>query len=138
MKKLLIFLSFISMAATCQKQTNTQTATNPCDPDIMCTMDFRVINLKVMDEDSQAVVLDSFYTSLNGSEIKIEANLFENNEGVYPVATDGQMNQLSFEGDKATFIGIKNGKKVVKHQLKIGKDCCHVVLMEGDEKVVIS
>lgn len=126
------------MAATCQKQNVNQSSANPCDPDIMCTMDFRVINLKVMDSDSQMVALDSFYTSFKDFDVNIEADLFENNEGIYPVITDGQLDKLSFEGEKVTFIGIKDGKKVVKHQLKIGKDCCHVVLMEGNERVIIS
>lgn len=138
MRNILLFLSFLSMAATCQKQDVNQSEENPCDPDIICTMEFRIINLTIMNADSQMVALDSFYTAFEGSKVRIEPDTYESREGVYPVITDGQMNKLSFKGEKVNFVGFRNGKKVVEHQMTVGKNCCHVLLMEGKETVVIS
>lgn len=125
------------MAATCQDQ-NKSIKDNPCDPDVICTMEFRVIKLQIQDKDGNPVQLDSYYTEFKDFNVTIDEELTQLEEGFYPVATDGEMDSVSFEGMEVTFIGIRNGSKVVKHNMIIGKDCCHIQLIEGEEKITIS
>jgi hypothetical protein len=138
MKSCLILLAFISMAATCQN-TNKSSANeeNPCDPDMMCTMEFRVLELTLVNEEGTPVFLDDFYTEFGEFTFREQRNEYQIKEGSYPVANDGNMDKLSFKGEAAVFIGIVNGEKIIEHKLKIGKDCCHVVLMGGKEQVVV-
>ncbi len=137
-KSLLVFFVFISLAATCQNTDNSAAKEdNPCDPDIMCTMDFRVVNLTIINGEGKPVILDDFYTEFEDFTFKTQRDDYQMQEGLYPVVNDGDMYRLSFKGNSAVFIGIKNGKKILSHRLKVGKDCCHVVLMEGEEEIVI-
>ncbi|MGM0580450.1 MAG: hypothetical protein ACQETL_07210 [Bacteroidota bacterium] len=139
MKNLLVLFCFISMAATCQdKSSKSQDKKeNPCDPDIMCTMEFRVINLEIRDNAGEAIILDEFYSEVDGEKIEIPDDVYESRDGIYPVATDGQMEILDFDGNEVTFYGMLNGETVVEHKMVIGKDCCHIQLVEGDEKIIL-
>lgn len=136
----LILFCFISMTASCQKQTSkTQDSMRePCDPTIICTMEFKIIGLEVRDKSGEAVSLDDFYTEIEGEKVVIPDDVYQMTNGMYPVATDGQMKDLDFEGNKVFFIGFQNGKRVVKHEMTIGKDCCHIQLLKGEKSIVIS
>ncbi len=137
-RSLLVFFIFISLAATCQNRDKGKTTVeNPCDPDIMCTMDFRVVNLTIINGEGKPVMLDDFYTEFEDFTFKTQRDEYQIQEGLYPVVNDGDMYRLSFKGNSAVFIGIKDGKKILEHNLKVGKDCCHVVLMEGEEQIFI-
>lgn len=140
MKNLLILFCFISMAATCQdKSSNSQSQNeNPCPPDIICTMEFRIINLEIRDKAGEAIILDEFYSEMDGDKIEIPVDVYEPKNGIYPVVTDGQMEILDFDGNEVIFYGMLNGETVVEHKMVIGKDCCHILLVEGDKKITIS
>ena len=141
MKNLLMLFCFVSMAATCQDNNKSSTQDkkeNPCDPDIMCTMEFRIINLEIRDKAGEAIILDEFYSEIDGEKIEIPDDVYEPNNGIYPVATDGQMDVLDFDGNEVIFYGMLNGKNVVEHKMVIGKDCCHILLVEGEKKITIS
>lgn len=140
MKNPLVIFCFISMAATCQdKNSKTQDKKeNPCDPGIMCTMEFKIIELEIKNNEGEPIILDEFYSEVDGEKIEIPQDVYELKDGFYPVATDGQMKVLNFDGDKVVFIGIISGKKVVEHEMVIGKDCCHILHVEGEKKIIIS
>jgi hypothetical protein len=138
MNKLFIVFCFISLAATCQENNSKDQIENPCDPDIMCTMEFRIINLEVRNESGGAIFLDDFYSEINGEKIEIPDDVYESKDGFYPVATDGQMKVLDFEGNEIIFYGLINGEIVVEHKMIIGKDCCHIQSIEGVEKITVS
>ncbi len=137
MRLLLIFLSFISMAATCQDKKSKTQKENPCDPNIMCTQVFVTVDLQLEGKDGQPVMLDSFYSLINGEKISPEQDDYQSKNGFYPVATDNEMPKLDFEGTEVEFIGEKNGKKVISHKMIIGKDCCHIEKVSGEEKVIL-
>lgn len=139
MKNFLVLFCFISMAATCQKNTTkSQDSTRePCDPTIICTMEFKIIKLQITNESGEPVVLDDFYTQMEGEQLVIPKDLYELKNGKYPVATDAQMKDLDFEGNKLFFVGFHDGKEVVRHQMIIGKDCCHIQHIEGEQTIKI-
>ncbi|WP_296620687.1 hypothetical protein [Marivirga sp.] len=140
MKNLLFIFCFISMAATCQdKNSKTKDQKeNPCPPDVICTMEFKIIDLEIKNNEGEAIVLDEFYSEIDGEKVEIPDDVYQLKDGVYPVATDGQMKDLSFDGNEVIFFGLMDGKKVVEHKMTIGKDCCHIQLVEGEQKVIIS
>jgi len=139
MKNLLILFCFISMAATCQDQNanSKDSKENPCTPDIICTMEFRIINLEINNNSGEAVALDKFYSEINGEKVEIPDDVYEQQNGTYPVATDGQMKDLDFDGNEVIFFGEMDGKVVIEHKMIIGKDCCHIQLVEGQKEVTI-
>jgi len=128
------------MAATCQdNNSSTQDKKeNPCDPDIMCTMEFRIIDLEIKNDGGDAIILDEFYSEIDGEKIDIPDDVYESKNGIYPIATDGQMEVLDFDGSEVIFYGLINGETVVEHKMIIGKDCCHILLVEGEKKITIS
>ena len=138
MKNLFILFCFISMAATCQDKNSKDKKENPCDPYIMCTMEFRIINLEIRSDAGEAVILDEFYSEINGDKIEIPDDVYQSKDGFYPVATDRQMKVLDFEGNEIVFFGLIEGEIVVEHKMTIGKDCCHIQLIDGEEKIIVS
>ncbi|WP_375578827.1 hypothetical protein ABWH96_17655 [Marivirga tractuosa] len=104
----------------------------------ICTEEFRLILLEITTPQGEPVVLDDFYTFLD-SRKKFEFDLddFQLGSGTYPVITDAELEELNREGTTFIFVGEKDGKNLVEHQMVIGHDCCHVQLIEGDNKIVI-
>ena len=140
MKNLLVIFCFFSLAATCQDQNSDSKDSNknPCSPDIICTMQFKIINLEIENGEGEPIVLDEFYSKIDDKTIEIPYDVYELKEGLYPVVTDGQMAALEFEGTEIIFFGLINGETVVEHKMTIGKDCCHIELLDGDKKIILS
>lgn len=140
MKNLLILFCFFSMAATCQDNNSdsTDSKENPCPPDIICTMEFKIINLEIISKSGKPIILDEFYITIENTKIEIPDDVYESKDGIYPVATDGQMEHLDFDGNEVSFFGLIVGETVVVHKMIIGKDCCHIQLVEGEEKITLS
>jgi hypothetical protein len=47
------------------------------------------------------------------------------------------MKVLDFEGNEIVFFGLIEGEIVVEHKMTIGKDCCHIQLVEGETEIQI-
>jgi hypothetical protein len=115
-----------------------EVAQTDCPPTIGCTEVFVSVTLEVVDTDGEPVALDDYNTFIDSkNEFKIDKADSNPAEGIYPVASDAQMNLLSFEGTVLTFVGVIDDQNVVEHQMTIGKDCCHIQLLEGEEKIVV-
>lgn len=104
----------------------------------VCTEEFKSIVLEINDPTGAPVVLDDFYTFYDSrKKFEYELNDLQKGKGVYPVITDAEMDELDREGTTLIFVGEKNGVNIVEHQMVIGHDCCHVQVIEGDDKIVI-
>jgi methionine synthase II (cobalamin-independent) len=109
-----------------------------CEENKICTEEFRTISLEITNQDGDAVVLDDFYTFLDSrKKFEYTLNDFHTENGIYPVLTDAEMDEVERQGTTLIFVGEKAGKNIVEHQMVIGHDCCHVILIEGDDKIVI-
>lgn len=104
----------------------------------ICTEEFRTISLEVTNQEGDPLVLDEFYTFLD-SRKKFEFELNDGHilTGIYPVITDAEIEELERKGTTLIFVGERNGKNLVEHQMVIGHDCCHVQLIEGENKIEI-
>lgn len=128
----LFAFSFLSMAAKCSKDKK---QAGNCDG-VMCTAMFAMVNITVTDSVGNIVKLDDAYTLRlsNNSTIRTANN--STPDGSYTVLDDSYQKQLVNATDSFRFIGIKNGKQVVKETFVIGADCCHINKQSGKTEVV--
>lgn len=104
---------------------------------IICTEEFKTITLEITNQNGEAVMLDEFYTFID-SRNKIDTlsnDGFKN--GVYPVVTDSQEKEFQEENTIVIFVGVKDGRNLVEHEMVIKSDCCHIGLVEGDTSITI-
>lgn len=114
-----------------------------CKGDEICTTDYRTLSLRVVDDLGNPVRLESFYTLQNrtgrtnvGDDNFCSTPYWEGSEeGYYPYWSDAQAKKTLQEGEEVTFIGMKDGKEVVRKPLKVWYDCCHVV--PGEDHPVV-
>ena len=100
---------------------------------VACTKEYRSISLTINDKDGNPVVLDDYYTFIDSrNRFKIEQGDLSIPNGIYPVVSDGEMDQLSFEGTILIFVGVNDGQNIVEQQFLVGKDCCHIELISGE------
>ncbi|MFQ3212988.1 MAG: hypothetical protein ACJAT1_001710 [Marivirga sp.] len=105
---------------------------------VACTEEFRTITLTVSDQNGDPVIFDDYYTFIDSrNRFKIEQDVSFIAQGIYPVASDAELNQLSFEGTILTFVGEIDDQNIIEHQMLIGKDCCHISLISGEMTVQI-
>lgn len=110
--------------------------TNPCDG-AMCTAMFVMINTKVTDANGHFVKLDDSYTQRAGNKDVYRPN--QSNlivDSSYVVIDDGYLQKMQNQTDTFYFVGLKNGKEVVKEPFVISADCCHVNKQSGKTNIV--
>lgn len=128
---LLFSFSFIS----CEEEN---VDSDDCKDTIICTEEFKTISLEITNSDGDPVVLDDFYTFYDSrKKFEYELNDIQQGLGIYPVLTDAEMDEIEKEGTTLIFVGEKDGRNIVEHQMVIGHDCCHVQLIEGQDKIEI-
>ena len=153
MKQILSLFVFAGLLTACadkkvakDKQNNTETTTivknEECPPDIMCTMDFRSVTLTVNDQNNQPVLLDSFRSVLVAKDSVLMDNQSEPQhmeyKNVYAVANDSHMRIVGKAGSEINVRAYKGGKEVVNHKMKIGHDCCHIAVVEGEKVISVN
>lgn len=109
-----------------------------CPEDIICSMVFAQVDLRVKDAAGEPVVLDKAEVSSRHLSETLDPLLKSPAGGPYLVLNDSHIPILS--KDKArtfTFKGWKDGVLVVDEKFEIKHDCCHVVLEDGPKEVVI-
>lgn len=131
-------MALLAVMTGCKKGNDPTTG---CPTDRMCTNDFRTLHLELTDAMNQSVALDSYYTrkmatgetfSMKG-ESGSWADSLQKANGSYPIIGDGQMNKTSTGGMSFEFTGIKNGTVVIRKQLLIKHDCCHIGFADGTQ-----
>ncbi|WKV10682.1 hypothetical protein [Marivirga harenae] len=105
---------------------------------LICTEEFRTITLEIKDGNGNPVVLDDFYTFEDSrNKFEFDKNDFQVENGIYPVISDAELEELDKVGTVLIFVGEIDGRNVVEHQMVIGHDCCHVILIEGETEIQI-
>lgn len=117
--------------------TSERASQNDCPPDLICTMDYRVIGVKLTSEKN--VIPDEYRVFLtdNPRIILRKADTKESVDrgGNLIIAEDANMSKVSKSGSKVTFVAYANGEQIIKEQYVIGHDCCHIKLMEGPKEI---
>lgn len=139
MESKILKLAFALLALSLFSCENESLDSDDCDFDTaLCTLEFRTISLEIFTTEGNPVTLDYFYTFYD-SRKKFEYTLDDPQvgTGIYPVITDAEIDEIEKDGATLIFVGEKDGVNVVEHQMVIGHDCCHVFLIQGEDKIVI-
>jgi len=127
----ILLLSFTTLA--CKKDKD------QCPKNIVCTSEYRMITVHVVDTLGNPVALDFYEVYVQGSLIPL--NLIDNpswQAGIYVIIADDKMNTLDrYEPTTLRFDGYLGAELVVREYYVVAHDCCHVVLHSGPTEVVI-
>ncbi|MDR1161004.1 MAG: hypothetical protein LBK45_01570 [Tannerellaceae bacterium] len=128
MKKIVFFLLIVSICSSCKKTDGKE--------EVLCTMEYRSIDIKVQYADGSSVALDSFKVVWGEREIT-QIFDFEMNQkfGSYPIVDDGLQGELRGLSVPITAYGYLDGKEVFKEDYLVGADECHIEY--HDEKSLI-
>lgn len=91
-----------------------------------CTQELRYVSTTIKNVLGCPIVLDDYYTIRSGTQEMIRCKGFVGHKGEYPVVMDDYKDKLTNVQDEFIFIGIKNGKEVVRRTFTIRADCCHI------------
>lgn len=137
--------AFVLSSCDAQKKTtegnptaSTQTGSlKDCPDDLMCTMDFRLISIRIKTADGSR--LDSVVAVLSQDPKKVlNRNQNEDIDGLsngYILATDSDMRLVAKEGSPITLNIYKNGQIIHRENYTVGHDCCHILLKEGPTEI---
>lgn len=110
---------------------------------IACTMEYRTITVNVKDKDGGAVALDRFTVVVLPEETDITPDLTDNEmglmrkNGVYPLFSDRYSNTYQNKQIEINFKGYIDGKQVLDANYRVGADCCHVFMLDGETNLIV-
>jgi len=137
---LLIILGLLGGACEKNKTEPKKEETAKCDSTIFCTMELKSLFLDVKDPNGQVVVLDKVVsTRSNGEEFSFKREPFIGMEtsGRYAFWSDNQFESTNKTGENIVVKGIRNNQEIFRRNFKVGHDCCHVLLIEGNTNATI-
>lgn len=133
MKKLICSIFLLNLIVfSCTNEDDAIDNISDCPTDIICTLVFTSLTYSPIDDNDQAILLDSFYAQNldNGNTYSIPSNN-QLNPARYIVISDAQIEEINKSGTNIRFIGLQNDQIVVQQDFVVGHDCCHVVPLNG-------
>ncbi|PTB95546.1 hypothetical protein C9994_11160, partial [Marivirga lumbricoides] len=96
MKIHLLFLTALIFFVSCD---NDQGNDDPCIGNQICTTELKSITVSVLDQEGNPVALENYYTFIDSrTRIEPDSSLQQIDKGIYPVATDNDIDKIDFEG----------------------------------------
>jgi hypothetical protein len=144
MKNQIFFLLAFSgiLFASCEKSNHKPNHREDhcgCDPQIICTMEVVSLNLSVTDQNGQPVILDKIVTGRsNGQIFEFPQREWNQNSNQYTFWSDGQRKVTQKMGESILVKGFRDGNQIFSQTFKVGHDCCHVLLKEGNREIVVN
>lgn len=133
--KSLLAIALIATFTSCQDIFNDDSKDVNCKR-VACTEDFRMITVSFKDHNGNAIELESFqvFYKETGKEFPLDEDLLTGMEkGVYVIASDRDMEDVTMEGTDLIFRASTSTKSTISEDVVIGKDCCHIDrLDDGD------
>ena len=129
--RLIAILTLVSAATACQEEEPEN-----CNLNGACTLELRSIGVEIVNRNGEQVFFDEFsITNLRTGEAIDSPDW--NQGGWYTLADDTMQDELSIDGDQVELVGIINGFEVLRQIFIIGHNCCHVILIDGPERIQI-
>jgi hypothetical protein len=127
MKKIALLLTTLFAFAACD------------DDEIMCTMDFRMITIDVVDENDEQTELDEYYVTLSNTGDTVLRYTDEHLEylGGVIIFTDNEMKHTDTKGKIFTFTAYLDSAQVINEDYLIRHDKCHIELVSGKTKITL-
>ncbi len=104
-----------------------------CSGDLICTTEFRIISVEVLDSERNLVIFDEFRVKNLQTDELIEIDWEPGDH--YPIADDSMRNDLPAEGHLIELVGYIDGQEVLREAYLVGQDCCHITLLEGETTI---
>lgn len=111
--------------------------------EVVCTLQFVTLNVSVRDASSVVIPLDAFEVVITatGEDItrEVSGQEFENfrQNGTYPLFGDEFAERYKNKTEVINFKGFIEGTEVVNSNYKVGADCCHVLLIDGNLNITV-
>ncbi len=106
------------------------------DSDLVCTSEFKIITVSIIDVNSDKIILDKFSVidKNSGLDVTPPESLYPLNfaqeRGEYPIVTDGSIELNSTR--EMTFIGYINNQEVIRSEYVAEEKLCGVSLISGN------
>ena len=135
MKKLIFSFFLIGvLVIDCERDTKSDCGNQ------FCSEEFKIITIFIKNSTDSTAVLLSSYRIIRVSDNKditlIHDNIF-GNLGYYALVDDSEKEMLRHINVEIEFQGYIENSLVVKKQLVVTADCCHVSLVSGETTVYI-
>jgi hypothetical protein len=107
---------------------------------VFCTQEFKTISVLIKHiSDSSAVILTTFKVIRvsDNKDISHGNSIIPENYGYYPLVDDSNKEMLRNSNVEIEFQGYLENSLVIKKQLVVTADCCHVSLVSGETTVYI-
>lgn len=128
-------VNFLSLIAITMILMGCSKDDDDCSGNLVCTTEFRIISVEVLDSDGNPVIFDEFtVTNLQTTEV-IELDWEPGDH--YPIAYDSMRSELPADGHQFEIVGFIDGQEVFRQIYLVGQDCCHITLLEGDTTIQI-
>lgn len=132
--KFLAVIAFICFA--CESENDDL---NECSPTRVCTLEFRIATVQIIDHNQNGVVFDEWTVQNlgNGNFYNFDLELSAISSGHYVIATDGIMDEIMKSGSIIRFVGQIDNEIKLEYNFSIGHDCCHIVPIDVPETITI-
>ncbi|MEM9324898.1 MAG: hypothetical protein AAGA85_04560 [Bacteroidota bacterium] len=139
MMKKLAFLLILGLTLACDEKGEPQVTCPECTGDLFCTEEFRTILFTVTAPSGEPVVLDEFEKTIvaTGEILDHGDWLGQLMPGSYVIAQDSDFDKVDCDGTAIRFEGYLDGQSVVDEIFVVGRDCCHIFLVEGPDSLTI-
>lgn len=104
---------------------------------VLCTEEFRTINVMIRTPENDPVALDAFRVELmeTSEDLTLPYSGQELNNyqqwGEYPLINDSFVSEFERRVIDLLFLGYISGELVIEETYTVGFDCCHVLLADG-------
>lgn len=134
MKKLIYILSICSLCFGACSASN-----KPVCEDLICTMEFRMVQVKFIDASGNPVTVKDFSSIIKRTNNPVMKNNDPAGSGVYTVASDADLKQLSEKGDiiMVSATHPQTNKKIETEFVISGGLCaCHINKISGPAEIL--
>ncbi|WP_422082977.1 hypothetical protein [Ulvibacterium sp.] len=142
MRLISVLFSSMIFLVNCSDDDDNGLERSDCN-EVVCTLQFVTLNVTVKDPSGVVIPLDAFEVTITktGEDItrEVSGQEFETfrRNGTYPLFGDEFAEQYKNKTELINFKGFIEDQEVVNSSYKVGADCCHVLLIDGDPNIVV-
>ncbi|MEO9477301.1 MAG: hypothetical protein ABJG41_17280 [Cyclobacteriaceae bacterium] len=133
-------LAILSLLISIISYSCNEAGTPPdCSGNFACTEVFITIGVDIKNSSGQAVTLDSASVTNQKSGVSHSPSYdsYPDFASYYGIADDADLDDVDYDGTVFLFEGWLEGEKVVSEEFLIGKDCCHILKLEGPKEITL-
>lgn len=137
MKKTLIPLFAMIWLFACNSSDD---AVDECASVTMCTMEFRIIGMRLNYASEEAFRPDSIYTIHKGLNkiYQFDGADFALDPSQVTVVSDAQMEDIDKNGSELELVIMHQNQELAREIFLVGHDCCHITKLSGPTELQLN